>query len=345
MPESKTAFVTGGTGFVGLNLVEQLTQSGWEVVALHRPSSDVTHLRSYPVRLVEGAIEDRASLDRAMPEDADAVFHVAGDVSLWSGHKARQWKTNVEGTRNMVAAALAKRCRKFVHTSSTAVFGIPQAPFDESSPKLGKGSLPYQHSKALAEEEVAKAVDRGLDAVLLNPANVIGRYDWGTWSQFIRLAANRKLLRIPPGSACYADVGAVAKAHLTAVDKGRSGENYILGGPRASYYEVVQLIGRLLRQPTNRGVGRPAVFRFAGNIAERISLLTGREPAISRESAAIVSGNIVCSSDKAARELGYRPASLEAMFKDCIDWMVAEDLIRPRPRAQARPADGRSRSA
>ena len=200
---NKTAFVTGGTGFIGLNLVEHLTQSGWDVVALHRPKSRLTYLQKYPVRLVEGAIEDAASLDRAMPEDVDAVFHVAGDVSLWSGHKQRQWRTNVEGTRNMVATALAKRSRKFVHTSSTAVYGIPAEPFDETSPKLGKDSFNYQHSKAVAEEEVANGIAQGLDAVFLNPANVIGRYDWGTWSRFIRLAANRQLLRIPPGRACY----------------------------------------------------------------------------------------------------------------------------------------------
>ena len=153
---NKTAFVTGGTGFIGLNLVEHLTQSGWDVVALHRPKSRLMYLQKYPVRLVEGAIEDAASLDRAMPEDVDAVFHVAGDVSLWSGHKQRQWRTNVEGTRNMVATALAKRSRKFVHTSSTAVYGIPAEQFDETSPKLGKDSFNYQHSKAVAEEEVRK---------------------------------------------------------------------------------------------------------------------------------------------------------------------------------------------
>ena len=150
---NKTAFVTGGTGFIGLNLVEHLTRSGWDVVALHRASSRLTHLQKYPVRLVEGSIEDRASLDRAMPEDVDAVFHVAGDVSLWSGHKQRQWRTNVDGTRNMVATALAKRSRKFVHTSSTAVYGIPTEPFDETAPKLGKASFNYQNSKTAAEEE------------------------------------------------------------------------------------------------------------------------------------------------------------------------------------------------
>jgi dihydroflavonol-4-reductase len=325
---NKIAFVTGGTGFIGLNLVEHLTQSGWDVVALHRPNSRLTHLQKYPVRLVEGAIEDAASLERAMPEDVDAVFHVAGDVSLWSGHKQRQWQTNVEGTRNMVATALARRSRKFVHTSSTAVYGIPPKPFDETSPKLGKDSFNYQHSKTAAEEEVAKGIAQGLDAVFLNPANVIGRYDWSTWSQFIRLAANRQLPRIPPGRACYADVRAVVRAHLAAAEMGRTGHNYILGGTEASYAEIVQMVGKLLGQPTDTGVGRPFVLRGAGRVSEWISMITGREPMISAESAAIVSANIICRSDKAVRELGYQPASLESMFRDCIDWMIAEDLIR-----------------
>ncbi|MBK5196680.1 MAG: NAD-dependent epimerase/dehydratase family protein [Methyloceanibacter sp.] len=327
---NKTAFVTGGTGFIGLNLIELLTKSGWDVIALHRPNSRLTELQKYPVHLVEGEIEDAASLERAVPENVDAVFHVAGDVSLWSGHKERQWRTNVDGTRNMVATALAKRSRKFVHTSSTAVYGIQSGPFDETSPKLGKDSLNYQKSKTMAEEEVQKGIAQGLDAVLLNPANVIGRYDWSTWSQFIRLAANRQLFRIPPGRACYADVGAVARAHLAAAEKGRTGHNYILGGTEASYAEIVQLVGQLLGQPTNASVGRSLVLRLAGRVAERISMITGKEPMISAESAAIVCANIICRSDKAARELDYQPASLETMFRDCIDWMIAEDLIRPR---------------
>jgi dihydroflavonol-4-reductase len=325
---NKTAFVTGGTGFIGLNLVEHLTQSGWDVVALHRASSRLTHLQNYPVRLVEGTIEERASLMQAMPEDVDAVFHVAGDVSLWSGHKQRQWRTNVEGTRNMVAVSLAKRSRKFIHTSSTAVYGIPAEPFDESSPKLGKDSFNYQRSKTAAEEEVIKGIAEGLDAILLNPANVIGRYDWGTWSQFIRLAANRQLPRIPPGRACYCDVGSVVRAHLVAVEKGQTGHNYILGGSEASYAEIVRMVGKLLGRRTNTSIGRPLVLRSAGRVSEWISNITGKEPRISLESAAMVCGSIICRSDKAMRELDYRPASLETMFRDCIDWMVAENLLR-----------------
>ena len=327
---NKTAFVTGGTGFIGLNLVEHLTQSGWDVTALHRPDSRLTQLQKYPVRLVEGAIEDASSLERAMPEDLDAVFHVAGDTSQWSGHKQRQWRTNVEGTHNMVATALAKRSKKFIHTSSSGVYGIPTEPFDETAPKLGKGSFNYQHSKATAEEEVSKGIAQGLDAVLLNPANVIGRYDWSSWSQFIRRAANRQLLLIPPGSACYCDVGAVVRAHLAATEKGRTGHNYLLGGPQASYAEIVQMVGKLLGQPTNTWVGRPFGLRFAGRALDWLSLVTANEPMISPESAAFLSANIICRSDKAIRELDYRPTSIETMFKECIDWMIAEDLVGPR---------------
>jgi dihydroflavonol-4-reductase len=327
---NKTAFVTGGTGFIGLNLVEHLSQSGWDVVALHRPNSRLTQLKRYPVRLVQGEIEDAVSLERAMPEDVDAVFHVAGDVSLWSGHRERQWRTNVEGTRNMVATALAKRARKFIHTSTSSVYGLPTEPFDETAPKLGRDKFNYQRSKTAAEDEVAKGTQQGLDAVFLNPAHVIGPYDWSTWSKFIRLAANRQLFRIPPGRACYADVGAVVRAHVAAVDKGRTGHNYLLGGPDAPYAEIVRIVCKLLNTQPNTAVGRPVVLKLAGRVSEWVSTLTGMEPRISEESAAMVNASILVRSDKAISELGYEVVPIETVFRSCIDWMIAENLIARR---------------
>ena len=182
--------------------------------------------------------------------------------------------------------------------------------------------------RPLLRKKSKKGLRRDWMRYFLNPANVIGRYDWGTWSQFIRLAANRQLLRIPPGRACYCDVGSVVRAHLAAAQKGQTGHNYILGGSEASYAEIVQMVGKLLRQRTNTGVGRPLVLRSAGRVSEWISGITGKEPRITPELAAIVCGSIICRSDKATRELEYLPASLETMFRDCIDWMVAEDLLR-----------------
>lgn len=325
--QGRTAFLTGGTGFIGLNLAEQLTRSGWEVVALHRPGSNTGPLRRFPVRLAEGAIESPADLARAMPEGVDAVFHVAGDVSQWSGHRERQWRTNVEGTRNMVEAALARGARKFVHTSSIAAYGMQRAPFDETAPKLGVGSFNYQSSKAAAEAEVLKGVSAGLDGVLMNPANVIGRYDRGTWSQFIRLAANRKMFRIPPGGACFCDVDAVVRAHIAAVDKGQTGHNYLLGGEEASYADIVRLVGELLGVRTNRMVGRPIALRVAGRVSDWASKATRRMPVVSPESAAMLCARIVCRSEKAIRELGYAPRPIEAMLRECLEWLVAERIL------------------
>lgn len=328
---NKTAFVTGGTGFIGFNLVEHLSRSGWDVIALHRPNSRLTQLKKHPVRLVQAEIEDPASLERVMPENVDAVFHVAGDVSLWSGHRDRQWRTNVEGTRNMVAAALAKRAKKFVHTSTVSVYGMQTEPFDETAPKLGRDSFYYQRSKTAAEDEVAKGIERGLDAVFLNPANVIGPHDWSTWSRFIRLAANRQLFRIPPGRACYADVGAVVRAHVAAAEKGQTGHNYLLGGHDKSYAEIVRMVCEILGTPPNTMVGRARVLRFAGRASEWMSKITGKEPRISEESAVMVNASIICRSDKAIRELGYQVVPVETMLKSCIDWMIAEELLTPPP--------------
>jgi nucleoside-diphosphate-sugar epimerase len=289
----------------------------------------LAHLGRFRVRLVEGNIEELKSLRRVFPDEVDAVFHVAGDTSMWIGHRERQWRTNVDGTRNMARIALEKRAKKFIHTSTSGVFGLPSSPFDETASRLGKNSFHYQHSKAIAEEEISNAVHQGLDAVILNPANVIGRYDLNSWSQFIRKAASRQLPLIPPGSACFCDVGSVVQAHVAAVDKGRTGHNYLLGGDRASYREIVEIVGKVLGRSTNRLVGKPFAFRFGGRVLDRLSSLTGREPLVTAERGAFLSANIFCRSDKAARELDYQPASIESMITECIDWMIAENCLDP----------------
>jgi nucleoside-diphosphate-sugar epimerase len=131
------AFVTGGTGFLGLNLVEQLVAAGWQVTALHRTTSDLSKIRRFPVDLVVGDLTDPASLRRAVPRALETVFHVAADTSVWSRHDDRQTRINVDGTRHVVEAALASGARRFVHTSTWNVYGLEQGAIRESSPQLG----------------------------------------------------------------------------------------------------------------------------------------------------------------------------------------------------------------
>jgi len=152
---SRSAFVTGASGFVGLNLIEELLQRGWRVTAMHRAGSDVGHLRRLGADRVVGDVTDATSLGRAMPQAVEVVFHVAGDTGLWSGNNAAQDRINIEGTRNTVAAALERRARRFVHTSTISVYGMQSGRIDERSPRLGRESpINYQRSKFFAEEQV-----------------------------------------------------------------------------------------------------------------------------------------------------------------------------------------------
>ena len=124
----RTAFVTGGTGFIGINLIELLVNEGWEVTALHRATSDLTYLKRLPIALAEGSITDRGSLEAAIPEGTEVVFHVAGDTSFWSKKNAMQDAINIDGTRNMVEVSAKKGVRTFIHTSSNSVWPFPETP-------------------------------------------------------------------------------------------------------------------------------------------------------------------------------------------------------------------------
>src|SRR5271169_2269855 len=151
-PSTRAAFVTGGTGFVGLNLVKELMIRGWDVTALHRPSSDLKFLKRFRPKLALGAITDAASLDAAIPQGTDTVFHVAGNTNMWRGGNAEQTRDNVDGTRNIVEAALAKGVRRLVVTSSISAYGPVDGEITEETPSLAANSkVNYQRNKWQAQ--------------------------------------------------------------------------------------------------------------------------------------------------------------------------------------------------
>lgn len=324
----RTALVTGATGFLGLNLVRQLTDAGWDVLALHRAGSETKYLERFPVRLVAGTLEPD-SLLAAIPEGLDAVFHAAADLSSWHGHRDRQTHANVDGTRAVVEAALRKGVKKLIHTSTTGVYGLPKATFDETAPMLGRNSgFHYQHTKALAEDEVRRGIDRGLDAVILNPANIVGEYDVkSSWSRLIRMAVERKLPAIPPGRSSFCHAAEAARAHVRAVDHGRSGENYILGGADASYADVVSCLGEILGVPLRARTVPAPVLRLFGRSLGLLSRFTKREPFVTPDAAAYLTASLISKSDKAVRELDYRVVPLRNMLEDSYRWMLKEGLL------------------
>lgn len=324
----KTAFVTGGSGFIGINLIERLVADGWDVTALYRPTSDLTYLKRFPIRLVEGVVTDRASLEKAMPDGADAVFHVAGDTNYWKKNNDRQTRTNVEGTQQMLDVALQKKVRCFVHTSSISAWGYVPGLIDEETPPRGQDSgANYERTKLAGEQRVLEAAGRGMKVVVLNPGAVVGPYDKTTWGTIFLLVKDGKLPPIANGSICFTHVREVVKAHIAAVERGRDGEKYILGGINDTYYEFARLITeRMGAKPPQKISG--GLFRALGRVFGWVADLTGKEPSISYELAEDMSRqNVRYSSEKAKRELGFQDVPLETCVRDCYDWMIAEKIL------------------
>lgn len=324
----KTAFVTGGAGFLGRNLVEELVRSDFEVIVFDRAKPDVM-LAEHGVSFVQGDLTDPAACEQAMPEGVDAVFHVAGDTTHWKLGDAQQTKVNVDGTQALAAAALRRGAGRFVLTSSIAAFGFqPGRVTEETTSTALDSSINYFRTKRLAELEVLQAVERGLDALILNPANIIGRYDASGWSRFFRLIEAGRLPGIPPGSGSFCHAREVARAHVAAFDRGRTGHHYLLGGVDATFLEVVQRIGALLDRPVPKRPIPAFISKAAGRLSLWGSYLTRREPDLTPEKAALLSADLLCSSDKAEKELAYRPAALQLMLEDCHRWLREQGLLK-----------------
>jgi nucleoside-diphosphate-sugar epimerase len=320
-----TAFVTGAAGFVGLNLVEQLLAAGWRVVAMHRPPTDLKYLSRLPVERAVGDLTKPGSLLAAMPEAVDVVFHVAANLNMWSRRNLEQWRDNVAGTRNLVETALQRRAGRLVHTSSISAYGQQRGRIDEDALQLGEGSwINYQFTKFGAEEAVRDGLAMGLDAVILNPANIVGPYDRNGWARLIRLVHAGRLPGVPPGANSFCHVREVAAAHVAAAERGGTGENYLLGGTDASFLEAVRVIAEVTgREPPAR-VTPAFVLHTVGHLSAWLSYLTGAEPRITPEMAGIVCRHLFCDSSKAERDLDYRPVPLRPMIEESFRWLTAE---------------------
>jgi dihydroflavonol-4-reductase len=325
---SRAAFVTGGTGFVGLNLVKELMIRGWDVTALHRPSSDLKLLKRFRPKLAVGALTDPAALLAAIPAGTDTVFHVAGNTNMWRGGNAEQTRDNVEGTRNVVEAARAKGVRRLIVTSSISAYGMVSGEIDEQTPSLAaNSSVNYQKTKWEAQEIALAAVPKGLEVVVMQPGAIMGPYDVGTWSRLFLMVRDDKLPGVPASMLTFTHVREVVAAHIAAADKGQNGGSYLLGGENKSMLELVREIAFLVGKPAPAKVMSTGLLRVIATLGDLASRATGKQPPITPEMARLISKTVSTSSAKASRELGYRIVPLKDMVKDCYDWMVAEGRI------------------
>jgi nucleoside-diphosphate-sugar epimerase len=321
------AFVTGATGFLGLNLVERLASRGWDIVAYHRATSDLARLRQFPVRLAAGDVADRAALAAGMPASVDAVFHAAANTSLWRRRRAEQWHDNVEGTAAVLAAAHERGAKRFVHVSTVSVYGHRGA-INEDSPQLGAASnMGYARSKGAAEAAVKRAAADGFPAVIVNPGHIVGRYDTHNWGRMFRMIERGAVPGVPPGGGSFCHAEAVAEALIAAAERGRIGQNYLLGGADASFLEVFRIVGKLAGRPVPSRPMPAFAVRLYARILAGVAAVTGREPDVTPDIAEVITHFPRIVSTRAVEELGYRPAPLEAMLEDAYRWMKAEGLV------------------
>ena len=325
---TRTAFVTGGTGFVGLNLVQRLVNDGWNVTALHRASSDLTFLKRFKPNLAVGEITDQASLEATIPQGTDTLFHVAGNTNMWRRRNAEQTRDNVDGTRNVVEAAIKRGVRRLIVTSSISAYGGVGGAITEDTPSQAEHSrVNYERTKWRAQEIARAATSRGLEVVIMQPGAIMGPYDIGTWSRMFLLVRDGKLPGVPPAGLTFAHVAEVVSAHIAAADRGTNGGQYLLGGENRTMLDLVTEISLLLGKPAPKGEMPAALLKLVAWLGDFASNFTGKEPAITPEMAQGLGGTSTITAAKAQRELGYKIVPLKTMVKDCFDWMKAEGRI------------------
>lgn len=326
---SLTAFVTGASGFVGSTLVRELSRQGWEITVLVRPTSFLGDIQDVPMNVCEGDIVNAESIRQAVPRNVDAVFHVAASTNVWAGNNDQQNAINIDGTRNMIDAAIEAGTGRFIYTSSFTTWGFKDGEINEESPRSRNSDwINYVHSKRIAEDLVKLAVkEQKLEAVILNPGHILGPGDRHNWSQMVTMVASDSLPGMPPGGGAFADVREVAKAHIAAYHKGKNGDHYLLGGEDVSFLEVVTLVGEMLGKEVPKKPTPAWVLRTVAHFSAAVASITRKPPRITPESAAMICHHMKCESKRARAELGYRHTPIRSLVEDTVNWMRNAGLI------------------
>jgi dihydroflavonol-4-reductase len=318
------ALVTGATGFVGAAVARALLAKHWRVRVLARKGSDRCNLKGLDVEVAEGDLNDCASLEHAAA-GCEGLFHVAADYRLGAPDPSQLYRSNVEGTRNVLNAARAAGVKRIVYTSSVATVGIPSdgTPGEETTPTRLENMIGhYKRSKYLAEEVVREAARGGAFVVIVSPSTPVGPGDvkpTPTGQLVLDAAAGRMPAYVDTGLNIV-HVDDVAAGHLLAYERGQPGESYILGGQDMSLREILTLIAALVgRKPPRVRLPYGLVLPMA-YLAEGYAKLSGRSGRLTLEGVRMSRKRMFFSSAKATRELGYRWRPPVRAFEDAIRW-------------------------
>ena len=327
-----TVLVTGASGFVGSAVARKLVERGESVRVLLRPSSDRRNLEGLEAEPVMGDLRDPASLARAL-EGCTALYHVAADYRLWTRKPGELYESNVEGSKNIIVAALEAGVSRIVYTSSVAVLGINKdaSPADEETPVTVEDMIGhYKRSKFLAEEAVrALIAERGAPVVIVNPSTPIGPRDvkpTPTGRLVLEAAAGKMPAYVDTGLN-VAHVDDVAQGHLLAFEKGKVGERYVLGGDDMTLKEILGEVARLAgRKPPRVRLPHNVVMPVAA-VSQSWARLFGGEPMATIDGIRMARKKMYFSSAKAKRALGYHTRPGIEALADAVVWFKEQGYL------------------
>ncbi|CAN5367002.1 NAD-dependent epimerase/dehydratase family protein [soil metagenome] len=328
---SDPVLVTGASGFVGAAVARALIRHGYRVRAMVRENSPRTNLAELDAEIVTGDLLNRESLDRAMA-GVQSVCHVAADYRIWAADPQEIVRNNLAGTRNVMEAAVAASIGRLVYTSSVATLK-PSATgaADENcaaTPEQAVGA--YKKSKVIAERLVEKMIaDNGLRATMVLPSTPIGPRDVRPTptGRIVVEAASGRMPAFVESGLNLVHVDDVAEGHVLALQKGRVGEKYILGGQDVSLREMLGTIARLVgRRAPTISIPRAPLFPLAW-VNEQIARMTGNEPFLTMDGLRMAAHTMYFTSAKAEGELGYRARPYDDALVDAIAWFRQAGMI------------------
>ena len=326
------AFVTGATGFVGSHVARVLAEQGAELRLLVRSSSNPRNIQELKAERVVGDLCDPASLEKAMA-GCDVVFHVAADYRLWIRDPDRMYRANVEGTRAILDAARKNRVRRVVYTSSVATMGFTSNghPADENSPvSLDNMIGHYKRSKFMAEELAIAAGRGGMDVVVVNPTTPVGEQDIKPTptGRIVVDFLKKKFPAYVDTGLNLVDVDECARGHVAALEKGTSGERYILGGENLTLKQILDKLAAITGLPSPR-VRVPYLMALATGVVDEV--VTGRilkrEPRATIDAVRMGRKKMFVSSAKAERELGWKTVPVDDALRRAVEWFSANGYV------------------
>ncbi|MBD2198771.1 MULTISPECIES: hopanoid-associated sugar epimerase [Calothrix] len=324
------AFVTGGTGFIGAHVVRLLLQEGYTVKALVRHSSNLENLQGLKVELVKGDLND-ANLAEKM-QGCQYLFHVAAHYSLWQTDKQLLYHHNVQGTRNVLAAAQQAGIERTVYTSSVAAIGVGESGkvVDEThqSP-LEKLVGHYKKSKFLAEQVAMQAAIKGQEIVVVNPSSPIGPLDikpTPTGDIILRFLRRQMPFYVDTGLN-FIDVRDVAWGHLLALQRGKKGDRYILGHQNLSLKQLLEQLAEITGLTAPQTAVPSWLPLSVAWIDEKILAPLGKPPSVPLDGVRMAQQPMYYNPAKAVTELGLPQSSLKTALQDAVDWFTSKGYV------------------